>query len=157
MPRAELMHLQEESFSALQSLRRRRDSFHQVHSVPVPIDTGGSIPTSPSLSSLHNRAMENSDNDIDVVQPPITHSAAHPLPFISGSHRPFTIQSILNPLSPTQDFGMNISFDMTEQPSGTSAGMGDLGDPIERYLISLEGAQRLYALCVLFFLSHFRG
>jgi hypothetical protein len=95
-----------------------------------------------------NPEMINSEDDIDIVQPPITQSAAHPLPFISGSHRPFTIQSMLNPLSPEQDGRDFGSLDMSDQATGTSANLGDLGDPVSRHLVSLEMAHHLYALYV---------
>jgi hypothetical protein len=152
MPRAELMQLEGESFPILQSFPLHRDPVHRPHSLPVSTDDDASTSALQSQPPLHSHVMANSDDDIDVVQPPITHSAAHPLPFISGSHRPFTIQSILNPLSPAHDdgdFEISTSFDLTDQPLGTGTSLGDLGDPISRHLVSLEVAQQLYALFVL--------
>lgn len=150
MPRAELMQLEGESFPVLQ-FPLPRDTIHRPRSLPASTDDEASTSALQSQPPLHSRVMVTSDDDIDVVQPPITHAAAHPLPFISGSHRPFTIQSILNPLSPAhddRDFEISTSFDLTDQPSGTATSLGDLGDPISRHLVSLEIAQQLYALYV---------
>jgi len=147
MPRAEL---EGQSFHVLQSLPLLGDSIHRPHSLST--DDEESTPGFQSQPTLHSRVMTNSEDDVDVVQPPITHSAAHPLPFISGSHRPFTIQSILNPLSPAhddRDFEISTNFDLTDEPLGTETSLGDLGDPISRHLVSLEMAQQLYALYVL--------
>jgi hypothetical protein len=103
----------------------------------------------PSLVPNNEMLSTDDDDDMDVVQPPITHSAAHPLPFISGSHRPFTIQSMLNPVQPTpppsQD-GRDFALGSVE--SNGAAGIGALGDPLSRGLLSLGMAQQLFALYV---------
>src|ERR1700689_4428891 len=103
MPRAKLVYLEDESSPVPRSPSLHRDSSQQSHSLPDLINVERSAITLPHLSFLHDSEMIDLENDVHVVQPPITHSAAHPLPFISGSRRQFSIQSMLNPLAPAQD------------------------------------------------------
>lgn len=148
MPRA--AHTEAESSPGSEPRSLHIHPSQQSHS-PDFTNAEGSTSTPPVLSLLHISEMTNSDDDTDVVEPPITHSAAHPLPFISGSHRPFTIQSMLNPLSPVQGmggFGRNARPDMSnamQDTTGTGP-VGVLGDPVSRGLLSVEMAQQLYTL-----------
>jgi hypothetical protein len=150
MPRAKVGNQDGESSTGLPSPLRRNSS----HSSTDIMNIETPVSTVPSLPHLPHSDTNNSDDDVDVVQPPITHSAAHPLPFISGSHRPFTIQSMLNPLTPlidANDSAASSNFDPSDvvgsaQRSG--GGLSSLVDPVLRGLISIEMAEHLYTLYV---------
>ncbi|KAH8827808.1 hypothetical protein DL96DRAFT_1600439 [Flagelloscypha sp. PMI_526] len=143
--------------------RGRRPSTKNIetNSEHTPAPTGEE-PPSPSQSTLsspqshvsshsasdHNFTMPNTERLTpsvrsslprdDTVDPPIVNTAPHPLPFLSGPHPTFSIQSMLNPVSPSTT---NTVPSMLSQDTGTT----QLGDPITQGLVTMDLAQHLFS------------
>jgi hypothetical protein len=84
---------------------------------------------------------QNDDNDSDeeeIVEPAMTDRSAHPLPFISGSSRSFSLRNLLNP---SHNNGHH-----RHARHGRGAHRPEAKDVVSLGLISQAMAQQLYDL-----------
>ena len=102
-------------------------------------DTYPEYRSPPSLVDMQTQ-VDGSDGEDDIIASPIATSsnaaAAHPVPFISGNTRPFSLQNMLS----------NGPYPNGKAVSPGASRHKPRGDPVSLGLISLEMAQSLFDL-----------